>query len=335
MRALRFLLLALSVSLVPACGGKKEEAKAVEKKASYDDAFALLPGSPILLGTVDARQFFGSQTFGAQLAQTVEKLVPVGQEAGFSAARDVDRVTFASYAYQGLDVAAVVVGRFDEAKIKQAAASGSASRSGLPIVTSQYAGRDVYTVANAGFCVLSDRVAVAGTEAGIRRVLDRIKDDRVKRDIPAWMLTTVETQGASAAVAADLATQPIPPDVLRQVPLSFVPGMKAVRALVTFKDSGMQIAGSMTYPDEAQAASAEKGVREAMNLSRWLALIGVKIQNPTVAVAKSDVQVTLAVDDQSLKQLVAAGQQFLPQSVATGGGGAASGTSPGPNAGKK
>ena len=89
---------------------------------------------------------------------------------------------------------------------------------------------------------------------------------------------------------------------------------KAVRALVTFKEPGVQISGSMTYPDEAQAKSAEGGVREAMNLSRWLALIGVKIQNPTVSVQKTDVQVTLAADDQSLRQLIAAAQQFVPPS---------------------
>ena len=314
MRALRLLLIALLL-LVSGCGGKKDEgAKTAEKKPSFDDAFALLPGNAILLGTVDARAFFGSQTFGAQLAQTVERFVPIGQEAGFVAARDVDRVTFASYSYQGLDIAAVVVGRFDEAKIKQAASSGAATRAGLPLVVSQYAGRDLYTVSNTGFTVLSDRVAVAGTESGIRRVLDRVKDGRVKRDVPAWMLSTVETQGASAAVAAALATQPIPPDVMRQVPLGFVQNMKAVRALVTFKEPGVQISGSMTYPDEAQAKSAEGGVREAMNLSRWLALIGVKIQNPTVSVQKTDVQVTLAADDQSLRQLIAAAQQFVPPS---------------------
>ncbi len=305
MRALRLLLLALFV-LVTSCGGKdKEGAKTAEKKPAFDDAFALLPSNPILLGTVDARAFFGSQTFGAQLTQNVEKLVPIGQEAGFSAARDVDRVTFASYSYQGLDVAAIVIGRFDQAKIKQVATSQTPTKSGVPLVVSQYAGRDVYTVSNTGFTVLTERVAVAGTESGIRRVLDRIKDDRVKRDIPAWMLTHVESPGASAAVAADLATNPIPPDVLRQVPLPFVEKLKAVRALVNFKDTGLQIAGSMTYPDEASAQTASDSVRQTVNLSRWLALIGVKIQNPTVAVEKSDVQVTLAVDDQSLRQLLA------------------------------
>jgi hypothetical protein len=313
MRALRLVFFAVFVVVLAACGGKKEDAKAVEKKPSFDDAFALLPSNPILLGTVDARAFFASQTFGAQLTQNVEKLVPIGQEAGFSAARDVDRVTFASYSYQGLDVAAIVVGRFDAAKIKASAANGTATRNGVPLVVSQYAERDIYTVNNAGFTVLSERVAVAGSESGIRRVLDRIKDNRVKRDIPQWMLTHVESPGASAAVVADLATQPVPPDVLRQVPLPFVQNLKAVRALVNFKDTGLQIAGSMTYPDDAAAQSAQASVKDAMNLSRWLALIGVKIQNPTVTVEKTDVQVTLAVDDQSLRTLLATVPQLTGQ----------------------
>ncbi len=83
-----------------------------------DDAFALLPGDAIAVGTVDGRAFFGSMTFGSELARLVEKYLPVGQEAGFQASRDVDRVTFASYAFQGVDAAAVerpnVVRRLDE-----------------------------------------------------------------------------------------------------------------------------------------------------------------------------------------------------------------------------
>ena len=95
-----------------------------------DDALALLPGNAIAAGTVDARAFFGSQTFGADLAKLVEKYVPIGAEAGFQASRDVDRVTFASYSYQGIDVAAIVIGRFDSAKIKQVAASQTPTKGG-------------------------------------------------------------------------------------------------------------------------------------------------------------------------------------------------------------
>src|SRR5690554_5742110 len=120
-RGLSFLFILLSVLFV-GCGDKKGDVKAPTVDTGMDDALALLPGNAIGLGTVDARAFFSSQTFGAELSKLVEKYVPVGQEAGFLASRDVDRVTFASYSYQGIDAAAIVIGRFDEAKIKQMAA---------------------------------------------------------------------------------------------------------------------------------------------------------------------------------------------------------------------
>lgn len=314
MKALRGLLLFVFVLLV-ACGGKKDGtgAKAPDARASMEDALALLPGGAIAVGTVDGRAFFGSQTFGAQLAQLVEKYVPVGQEAGFQASRDVDRVTFATYSYQGADVAAIVVGRFDEAKIKQVAASQTPTKGGAPLVVSQYAGRDVYTVSNVGFTLLSDTRAVVGTESGIRRVLERIKDGRVQRDLTPWMIETVETSGAAAAVAADFATQPAPAEVLRQVPMPFVQNLKAVRVVATFKEPGLQLAGSLTYPDAPAAQGASQSVQQALGLSKWLALFGVKVQDTAVTVEQADVQVKLAVDDQSLRQLLASVPQWTGQ----------------------
>ena len=101
----------------------------------------------------------------------------------------------ASYSYQGIDVAAIVIGRFDSAKIKQVAVGADADEGRRPLVVSQYAGRDVYTVSNVGFTLLSDTRAIVGTEQGIRRVLERIKDKRVKRDIAPWMIATHRDAG--------------------------------------------------------------------------------------------------------------------------------------------
>lgn len=308
------LLLLLVTLFVAACGGKenKQGAKSAEP-GNMDDALALLPGSAIAVGTVDARAFFGSQTFGADLAKLVEKYVPIGQEAGFSASRDVDRVTFASYSYQGIDVAAVVIGKFDEAKIKQVAAQHVPTKSGGTLVVSQYMGRDVYSVGNVGFTLLSEKRAIVGTESGIRRVLERIKDNRVKRDIAPWMLQTVETPGAAAAVAVDLASQPMPSEVARQVPVGFIQTLKAARLVASFKDNGTQIAAALTYPDETTAQQQAQAVKQAAGMSRWLALIGIRVQNVDVKTEKSDVQVTLGVDDQSLRQVLATVPQWMGQ----------------------
>ena len=142
-------------------------------------------------------------------------------------------------------MAAIVVGRFDSGKIRQAAAAQTPTRSGAPLVASQYAGRDVYTVSNIGFTLLSDTRAIVGTEQGIRRVLERIKDRRVRRDIAHWMIATMETPGAALAVAGDFTTQPMPAEAARQIPMPFMTGLKAVRVVATFKD-GVQLAGSLT-----------------------------------------------------------------------------------------
>ena len=302
---LRLVLLILSVLFVVACGGKKDDVKSPDAEPSMDDALALLPGNAIAVGTVDARAFFGSKTVGSELATVVEKYVPIGREANFDAARDVDRVTWGSYSYQGIDVAAIVIGRFDEAKIKQVAASNTPTKMGAPLVTSQYAGRDVYTVSNIGFTILSKERVVVGTESGIRRVLERIKDRRVKRDILPWMISTVESPGASAAVAADFASNPAPPEVLRQIPSPALQKAKALRVLMSFKETGVEAAASATFPDEAAAQTAKGDVDNAAGWAKYAALIGIQIKNVNIAVEKTDVQVKLEVDDQSLKSLLA------------------------------
>ena len=89
--------------------------------------------------------------------------------------------------------------------------------------------------------------------------------------------------------------------------------MKALRLLLTFKEPGVQLAGSMTYPDEASSATASEHVKQAANMSKWLALVGITVQNVDVKTDKQDVQVKLEVDDQSLRQLLASAPQWIGQ----------------------
>jgi len=311
-RARLVFLVGLLSSLLFACGGSKDkDAKSPKPDNGMDDALALLPAQPIAVGTVDARAFFSSQTFGSEVAKLVEKYVPLGQEAGFQASRDVDRITFGSYSFQGVDVVAVVIGRFDEAKIKEVAQKHTPTKGGGMLVASQYAGRDVYTVNNVGFTLLASNRALAGSESGIRRVLERIKDSRVRRDIAPWMIQTLETPGAAAAVAVDLASQPMPPEAARQVPVAFVQQAKAIRALLSFKEPGVQLAGSLSYGDAPTAERAAEGVKQAAGMSKWLAFLGIKIQNVDIKTEKQDVQVKLDIDDQSLRAVVASAGQWL------------------------
>ena len=111
----------------------------------------------------------------------------MGEEAGFRASRDVEKIYVAAYSLQGADVLGVLVGKFDEAKIKDAMSSQKTKYGGA-LVGSPYGGRDVYTVNNFGFAILSNRTALCGTEAAIRRALDRVRDKKTSRDIDAWMV---------------------------------------------------------------------------------------------------------------------------------------------------
>ena len=317
MNALRWLGLTLLLSssvMLAGCPSKDgAEVKSPSgEQPGMDDAIALLPGSAIAAGTVDARAFFGSATFGADLAKLVEKYVPIGTEAGFQASRDVDRVTFASYSFQGIDVAAIVIGRFDSAKIKLVASAQTPTKGGGALVASQYAGRDVYTLNNVGFTLLSETRAVVGTEQGIRRVLERIKDRRVKRDIAPWMISTLETPGAALAVAGDFASQPIPAELTRQAPPQLVANLKAARLVATFKD-GVQLAGSITYADAASADASSAVIKQSMGYAKYLGMFGIKLQNVDFKVDKSDVQISLLVDDQSLRAILATVPTLLPQ----------------------
>jgi hypothetical protein len=224
----------------------------------------------------------------------------------------VDRVTFASYSYQGIDVAAIVIGRFDSAKIKLVASSQTPTKGGGALVVSQYAGRDVYTVNNVGFTLLSDTRAIVGTEQGIRRVLERIKDKRVKRDIAPWMISTLETPGAAFAVAADFASQPLPAELTKNAAPQLVNNLKAARLVATFKD-GVQLGGSITYAESASAEGSAAVLRQSMSYAKYLAVFGISLKNVDIKVEKTDVQVSLLVDDQSLRAILATVPSLLPQ----------------------
>ena len=118
-----------------------------------------MPASALIVANVDARGIFDGTTVGPQIASLADRLVPLGDDAGFRAKRDVDRVVAAAYALTGADVVAVVSGRFDEAKI----AAVTKAKSGAPITKTMYSGRATYAVGPSVYTVLSARTLVAGT----------------------------------------------------------------------------------------------------------------------------------------------------------------------------
>ena len=268
------------------------------------DPLALLPASAVIVATVDARAFYTSGSLGAELAALEEQVVPIGEEAGFRASRDVDRVVLGTYATEGLDVAAVVSGRFDEAKIKQAADAHTQTRGGGVIAASQYAGRSVYTVNNVGFCVLTAKTALAGTETGIRRALERIHDGAVKREFPSWAQETLDTPNAAATLAADL-EDPTTSALFASVP-AWAKAAKAVRAVADFKPPGMHVAGTLTYADAQGAAAGAGGMQQLGTMANLLALTGVvpRLQDLAIGTTGLNVTCSFSLDDSAMKSLL-------------------------------
>jgi hypothetical protein len=302
--------LAFCVACVLGCGGAGQGVVATSPSeltgAQIDaDPLALLPGSPVVVATVDARAFYASGSLGAELAALSEQLAPIGEEAGFKASRDVDRIVLGTYAAEGLDVAAVLSGRFDEAKIKQAADGHARTRAGGVIVASRYTGRSVYAVGDLGFCVLTPRTALTGTQTGIRRVLDRIHDGSTKRELLPWVEKTVETPNAAAALTADFA-QPLAEAAIGSFPLPWLRGVKAVRILADFKPPGMHVAGTVTYADASSASSGASGMRQVGTMANLVALTGLapRLQELSVNTADANVECAFSVDDGSLRNLL-------------------------------
>lgn len=317
-RWLRVAVLAalpLTLACVTGCGGAKDsvtaKAPATLSAEQIDaDPVALLPGAPSIVSHVDARALLGTP-YGEALGRLADKLMPIGDEAGFLASRDVDAIWSASYAGQGVDALAVVRGKFDEAKLADAAAKQTKTRGGA-VVKSTYAERSMYTVANVGIVVLTAKTALVGTEAAVRRALDRVRDGRLQRSVPSWMLDTIATPGAIAAVAADFETQPFPPELKAQVPVRWLQNVKTAKIVGT-AEGGMRVKAHLSYPSAEDAQRAEQGLKQAQTFASVLAVTGVapKIQDAEIKSDASEVDCNFRVDERGLTALLANAQRWL------------------------
>src|SRR5439155_27272991 len=122
---------------------------------------------------------------------------------------------------------------------------------------------------------------------------------------PAWMLQTLATPNAAAALAIDTKGMPIS-SMTGGFPLKGTDGMTAVRLLANFQAPGLHVAGAATYSDEAHAKAGPDGLKA---LPTWAAFtvitsaLGVTLKDVVITPAKDDAQISFAVDDTSMKNL--------------------------------
>jgi hypothetical protein len=304
----RPFLLFFVVALLGGCGSKGAAPGGKLGSTVDADPLSLLPGSAIVVANLDARAMYASASVGATLASFAESLVPLGADTGFLASRDVDRVAASAYAANEPDVAVVLTGRFDVDKI----AGATKTKTGGAMVHGTYAGFVTSTAGALTVAPLTARTLVAGTSERVHRVLDRVQQGRLERSMPPWAAATLDSPGAQFAVAADFSTQPIASATIGSINLAWIKGLKAVRAIGDFDPPGVNVAATLTYPDPAGADAAADGMRFIGGWQKLLAplLFGANLQNLQAGASGTDVSCKFAIDDQSLRALLALASRY-------------------------
>jgi hypothetical protein len=296
-------------------GGEPVDAATIDR-----DPLALLPSGAIMLGYLDAATLFTSK-LGPDAGKLLQALLPLGPEANFVPARDVIRAYGGVYAMQGADFCAVLQGNFDTDAIRRAAESRKVTISGAPLVKSTYANNDLFTAGNIGFVLLTSHTVLTGNETGMRRALDRLRDGKLQRSVPSWMIDLLGTQGAAFAAAGDLSTQPAVDAATSSLP--FASGLRLVRVLGNFKPPGLNFAGALTYKDAQSAATGAStlgNLQQVAQFMTWLSSWGFGASIPPMQVVQNgnDVAFTLPLDDSAVRILMGVAADAIGK--ATGGG---------------
>ena len=301
------------------------------------DPFALMPFGAVMVASIDARQVAGS-TAGGDLIAVAEKLMPFAKDIDFQIKRDLDHAYVGMYSFSGADVLGVLSGTFHPDKIDAAVAKGLNTSYGV-VVASTYAGRKLYTVANEGFTVLTDRTVLVGSESAIRRALDRIQAGTIRREIAPWMSDWVNQTGYAVTVASDVTKQSFGKTVSNMLP--WVDGVQYVRVRGRFNpDGSFGMSGALSYPDAnkaQQSGAAMASMTKSLGLMAMLKVIGIDplVRNLTVQSQAKDVDFQTVLDEKSLRTVIHFATDWigsgappqLPTPAATPQGGSGGGTS--------
>jgi hypothetical protein len=227
----------------------------------------------------DARSLFSSE-FGLQLSRLLSQSLPFSEGAGVVPSKDIDLVVAGLYATVGSDVVAICKGRFKPDATAEAIVANPRSAGGTPIVSVPFAGATMHVAGEVAMAILTDETLVFGSQLGVRRVLERVEEGRLKRELPNWYEALLETPGADFQLGVDLDSQPIPASIGDKY--AFLKGLRASRLVGNFRAPGLNLAGTLSYdtPAHARNAAAEiEGVKG--KLQEWsLIMAALKIPQP-------------------------------------------------------
>ncbi len=313
------LLVALAL-LLAGCPKKDEvvvqtsEGKGLTAADIDRDPLALLPGDAIGMVVVRAQQMFASP-FGQKLLTIAKARAPFPASAGFDPQRDLQQLAVGVYSMSGANVVAVATGTFDQQAIEKAAASTEKTPLGLPVTSSSYAGRTLYTSATVGFVVLTSHTVLLGDETGIRRALDRIKEGRVSKQVPDWFDKLLATPNAAFVAGFDLRAHPVTDAMRQQLP--FLEGMETARMVGNFKPPGVNLAGTLSYGDEKGAqAGAANLLQLQQTLQSWaplMQLVGITqpVKQLQAEAHGKDAQFVVGLDGDAVGKLLDQASTYL------------------------
>ena len=149
---------------------------------------------------------------------------------------------------------------------------------------------------------------LVGTEAAIRRALDRIQAGTIKREIAPWMSDWVNQTGYPVLVASDVTKQSFGKTVTNLIP--WIEGVQYVRVRGRFNpDGSFGMSGALTYPDANKAQASSNGMQgmvKSFGLMAVLKVIGIDplVRNLTVTPGGKDVDFQTVIDEKSLRNVI-------------------------------
>lgn len=265
------------------------------------DPYALLPPAALAVSRVDAASLFGNPTVGADLKDLADSFVPLDDDSGFKASRDVTRVIVATYDTTGGDVAVVLSGHFDRDRIAHAIKTKAGATIGSEVhgaLTEYHAGRDAWAP-------LTTTTLVAGTPEGVALVLDRVAKGKLDRWEAPWMMATLETSTAALALAADFTSRPLASASLGALGLPWVEGIRQIKGTGTLTPDSLGVDLTVSYANTGQVKDAEGGIERSVHVLDLLGpVIGIRLQGFQTTIDGQDLHGSFTLDSQTLRSLV-------------------------------
>jgi hypothetical protein len=172
----------------------------------------------------------------------------------------------------------------------------------------------MYVADQVAMSILTDETMVFGTQLGVRRVLERVEEGRLSRNLPLWYEALLEEGAAQFQLGIDLDSQPIPAAFGDK--LAFLEGLRAARLLGNFKSPGVNVAGTLTYSEPKRAREAAEELASAReDLGKYALLFAAlnipqPIERLDARAADKETQIAVELEGEAVAKILDNMSQF-------------------------